>query len=226
MRNDIYALFIIGVTLLIASCASAVERGSPTSLPIPDSTTSVTIGDLRIGPMDLVQMEVFGVGDLDGTYQVDFDGEINVPLIGNVSAVGYTPGELAAVLEERYGEQFLQDPEVNVSIVESVGRRITLDGAVSNPGLYDIRGSVSLLQAVALGGGPSSNANPRKVVVFRQIEGQRHAAAFDLVSIRKGDADDPEIFGNDIIVVDGSGISEGYQNTLRSIPLIALFLAL
>lgn len=223
MRNDIYALFIIGVTLLIASCASAVERGSPTSLPIPDSTTSVTIGDLRIGPMDLVQMEVFGVGDLDGTYQVDFDGEINVPLIGNVSAVGYTPGELAAVLEERYGEQFLQDPEVNVSIVESVGRRITLDGAVSNPGLYDIRGSVSLLQAVALGGGPSSNANPRKVVVFRQIEGQRHAAAFDLVSIRKGDADDPEIFGNDIIVVDGSGISEGYQNTLRSIPLIALF---
>lgn len=175
--------------------------------------------------MDLVQVEVFDVDSLNGTYQVDFSGKMKLPLVGEVAAVGKTPSELSYELEQLYGQQYLQDPNVNVSIVESVGRRITLDGAVKSPGLYPITGSISLLQAVALGGGPSSDANPRKVVVFRQIDGERHAAAFNLNSIRDGGTEDPEIYGNDIIVVDGSDINAAYQTTIRSIPLVALFLA-
>ena len=79
--------------------------------------------------------------------------------------------------------------------------------------------------AIAQAGGPTSGANTRKVAVFRQVNGERFAAAFNLDAIRSGDADDPEIYGNDIIVVDGSEASETYGEVLRSIPLIALFMA-
>lgn len=218
-------ILFLGISFIVQACSSAGSGNYERALPIPDATSSVSQGDMRIGAMDLIEVTVFGVDTLDGTYQVNFDGGIKLPLIGEVDAIGKTPSELSYELERLFEEQYLQDPDVNVSIVESVGRRVTLDGAVNNPGLYPISGRITLLQAVALGGGPATNANPRKVVVFRQVDGMRHAAAFDLVSIRDGTASDPEIYGNDIVVIDGSNISESYQTTLRSIPLIALFLA-
>ncbi len=225
MRIAFFCVVLFSAFQIVVGCASSTSGADFRDLSIPDTTTSVTKGDLRIGAMDLVQVEVFDVDSLGGTYQVDFTGRMKLPLIGEVDAVGKTPSELSFELEQMYGDQYLQDPDVNVTIVESIGRRITLDGAVNKPGLYPITGSISLLQAVALGGGTSDGANPRKVVVFRQIDGERHAAAFNLNSIRNGNDEDPEVFGNDIIVVDGSNISSAYQTTIRSIPLIALFMA-
>lgn len=225
MRIGVVLLGVLGAFLLLTGCSSTQSGQGFQELSIPDTTAAVSQGDLRIGAMDLVQVEVFDVESLNGTYQVDFTGKMKLPLVGEVGAIGKTPSELSYELEQLYGQQYLQDPSVNVSIVESVGRRITLDGAVNSPGLYPITGSISLLQAVALGGGPSPDANPKKVVVFRQIDGERHAAAFNLNAIRNGTSQDPEIFGNDIVVVDGSDINAAYQTTIRSIPLVALFLA-
>lgn len=225
MRVGLVLVCVLCALLFIAGCSTTRTGTGFQELSIPDTTAAVSVGDIRIGAMDLVQVEVFDVDSLNGTYQVDLSGRMKLPLVGEVDAIGRTPSELSYELEQLYGQQYLQDPSVNVSIVESVGRRITLDGAVNRPGLYPITGSISLLQAVALGGGPSTNADPSKVVVFRQVDGERHAAAFNLNAIRNGDGEDPEIFGNDIIVVDGSDINAAYQTTIRSIPLLALFLA-
>lgn len=226
MKRNFLAVCIVFVVTFISGCTTIETTTSNQDLPIPDSTASVSPADIRIGALDLLQVEVFGVESLNGTYQVDFDGRMKLPLVGEIDVIGMTPGELSYLLEEQYGERYLQDPNVNVAIVESVGRRITLDGAVQSPGLYPVTGNITLVQAIALGGGPSQNANLRKVVVFRQIDGKRHAAAFDMLAIRNGSGEDPEIFGNDIIVVDGSNIGETYDRAIRSIPLLALFLAL
>lgn len=217
--------FLVASALVLAACASSNGDGSFETLSIPDATSSVAVGDLRIGQMDTLQVVVFGVDELNGTYQVDFDGNVRLPLIGLVPALGRTPGDLSNEIENLYEENFLQDPSVTVNVIESVGRRITLDGSIKSPGQVSITGSMTLLQAVALGGGPTESANPRRVVVFRQINGERHSASFDLTAIRNGKADDPEIFGNDIIVVDGSEARRTYGEVLRSLPLVALFLA-
>lgn len=222
MKKLLFLLFLMTAT--VAACQSpSAEYGA--DLPIPDATVSVSPADLRIGPMDTVQVEVFGVPELDGTYQVDFAGRVKLPLIGEVPAVGKTAGELATDLQVRYGETYLQDPDVNVTVSESIGRRITIDGSVRSPGLYPITGDMSLLQAVTLAGGPSEGANPRKVVIFRDINGERHAAAFNLLSIRNGNSDDPEVYGNDLIVIDGSEARQSYGELIRSLPVIAFFLA-
>ena len=212
--------------LVIASCSSVGGGASNIStepLALPDTTTVTQSGDLRIGPMDLINVRVFGVDELGGDYQVDHQGEIKLPLVGTLNAKGYTSLEFAEVLESALGETYLQNPDVTVTIEESLGRQITIEGSVRDPGVYDVDGTISLLQAVALGGGTSDDANPEKVIVFRQVEGERMAAGFNLTKIRRGEAEDPRIYGNDIVVVDGSQARQTYGDLLRSVPLLALF---
>lgn len=183
----------------------------------------VQTGDLRIGPMDLLRISVFGVDELDGEYQVDTLGTVKMPLVGEMSAKGYTAIEFSRKLEQRLGETYLQNPDVTVVIAESNGEQITVEGSVTKPGLYEVPGQLSLLQAIALSGGPTLSANERKVAIFREVENQRQVAVFDLKAIRKGDMPDPQVYGNDIIVVDGSQTRENYRDIIRAAPFLALF---
>jgi polysaccharide export outer membrane protein len=59
--------------------------------------------------------------------------------------------------------------------------------------------------------------------VFRTINGKRQAAAFDLVDIRRGQAEDPAIYAGDIIVVDGSAIKELQKQILQGLPILSIF---
>lgn len=217
---------IVAIGLVLAGCSSGVVSNIPQrNLPIPDTTLLANRDDLRVAPLDIVEIKVFGVEDLDGAYQVDPDGKIKFPLIGVVDAQGYTVFELASRLEDKLKASFLRDPQVTVRISEASGQQMTVEGAIEKPGMYPVRGRLTLLQAIALSGGPSRGADPRKVVIFRTVEGQRMAGGFDLLKIRAGQAEDPIVYGNDVIIVDGSGLREGYDEFIRAIPLLGLFLA-
>ncbi len=212
--------------LLLSACQSSSLSGisgSPETLAVPDSTSSLRSGDLRVAPLDVLEIRVFGVPDIGGEYQVDPDGMIKLPLVGGLDAKGYTIFELAQILEARLGDTFLQDPQVSIRVSESFGRQITVEGNVEKPGMYPLKGDMTLLQALAVSGGPSETADQRQVAVFRTIEGTRKAAVFDIVAIREGRAEDPQVFGNDIIVVDGSATRSAYQEFLRAIPFLGLF---
>jgi polysaccharide export outer membrane protein len=82
---------------------------------------------------------------------------------------------------------------------------------------------LTLLQVVAMAHGTDEDANPHRVAVFRQIQGQRMAAAFDLEDIRRGKAEDPRIYSGDIVVVDGSKVRQAWKSALSSLPLLAIF---
>ena len=81
-------------------------------------------------------------------------------------------------------------------------QRVTVDGAVIKPGIFPITGKMSLLQAIALAEGLSKIADPTGVVVFRQVNGQRMAARFDLKQVRGGRTADPNLVAGDIVMVD------------------------
>jgi polysaccharide export outer membrane protein len=83
---------------------------------------------------------------------------------------------------------------------------------------------MTLIQSVAVAGGiDPTQGNPRRLAIFRQIQGQRMAAAFDLVSIRRGEMPDPEIYPGDIIVVESNTRRSLFQDLLQGLPLLALF---
>ncbi len=100
---------------------------------------------------------------------------------------------------------------------------MTVDGAVKQAGTFPIVGPTSLMQAVALAGGTTEDANNRRVAVFRTVGGQRQGAAFDLAAIRHGQAKDPAIYPGDIVIVDGSSVKQGFKKFLQSVPLLAIF---
>ena len=223
------------VAMLVAGgCASsssgALRSGTAravtatTSLPAPDTTTAsgayTGVPDYRIGALDLLQISVFQLEDLDREVRVNSSGMVSLPLIGAVAAGGRTVAELEKEIARRLSESYLQNPQVSVFVKEFTSQRVTVEGAVTKPGIFPITGKTSLLQAIAMSEGLTPLADAQSVIVFRTIEGQRMAALFDLKAIRAGEAEDPLIYGDDIIVVDQSGPRTALKtitDTLRGI---------
>lgn len=212
---------------LLSGCAS--NRGGSIAYDVQDfkapdvESVAPPLSQQKIGPLDRIRVTVFQVADLSGEFTVDASGKIDYPLVGDVMAQGLTPPELSKQISDRLSQRYLRNPSVQVAFLEQQQQTITLDGSVQQPGVVPIRGETTLLRAVALGRGTSEDANPRRVVVFRTIGGKRMAAAFDLTSIRRGEAVDPAIFGNDIIVVDGQRARAVWRDVLSALPILGVF---
>ena len=197
-------------------------------LPPPDTTSASGsyqgASDYRIGAQDLLAISVFGVEELNKEVRVNSNGQISLPLIGGVMAGGRTIPELEADLAKKYSEGYLQKPQVSVFVKEFTSQRITLEGAIAKPGIYPITGKTSLLQAIALAGGiDDRTADLGGIVLMRQINGKRMAAVYDLRQVRKGITGDPQIYGDDIIVVEPSASKTAMRRFIESVPVLGIF---
>ena len=221
-------LFALLAAVLIALGACSSGRGGnvayePENFGAPDvESLAVSPVDARISPQDKLEIRVFQVQDLTGEFIVDSAGQISFPLIGSVTAAGKTTSELSQQLAARLGAKYLQSPKVQVSIKELSEQTVTVDGSVRQPGVFPVRGATSLMKAIALARGTAPDANTSRVVVFRTVNGQKMAGAFDLAAIRRAQANDPIVYGNDIIIVDGNRARSVFGDLLASIPLLAI----
>jgi polysaccharide export outer membrane protein len=187
-------------------------------------TVSGPATEYRIGVGDKLDVRVFQVEDLSfEALVVDTSGNINLPLIGAVRGAGRTAAEMATDIAGRLAMQYLRNPQVTVTVKEAASQKITVDGAVTKPGVYEMRGSTSLLQAVAMAEGPTRVADLTKVAVFRSIDGRRSVALFDLSAIRQGRASDPQVLGDDVIVVDTSRLSSALREVVGALPALSAF---
>lgn len=183
--------------------------------------------EYTIGPADKVRLTVFQVPDLSfEELRVDSAGNVQLPLIGSTRAAGYTPAELSRELEGRLGQRYLRNPQVSVTLVESASQKITVEGAVTKPGVYEMLGRTSLLQAVAMAEGETRVANSRQAVVFRNTVDGRQAAVFDLLAIRAGQQADPTLNGDDIVIIDASRLNVVWRDIISALPAIGSFLYL
>jgi len=167
------------------------------------ATPIVSLGkDYRVGPNDLLEIEVLDLDNVKRTVRVNAAGAISLPLIGAVIVAGLTAQQAETHLADRYREKYLQNPQVSVFVKEFTTERITIDGAVMKPGIYPLTGQITLLRALALAGGFGAIADSSEVRLFRVNEkGERQVAVYDVEMIRSGKSDDPSIKGDDLIVV-------------------------
>jgi len=167
------------------------------------ATPVVGLGkEYRVGPNDLIDVEVFDLDNLKRTVRVNAAGAISLPLIGAVTVAGLTSQEVEARIADRYREKYLQNPQVSVFIKEFTTERITVEGAVVKPGIFPLSGQITLLRALAMAGGFGPIADSSQVMLFRVNEQrQREVAVYDVAKIRSGKSDDPVIRGDDLIVV-------------------------
>jgi polysaccharide export outer membrane protein len=220
MRRQLLSIAAAAL-LALASPALAAKN----NLPPPDSSALLAPAatDYRIGAQDMLEVNVFGIEELKRDVQVDSGGKVLLPLVGQMQAGGRTPDEFSRDLETALKARYMKNPQVIVTVKNAQSQRVTIDGAVNKPGVYPLTGPTTLLQAISLGGGPDQKlANVKKVAVFRQVGGKRHAATFNLNEIRSGKTDDPQIYGNDIVVVDTSGGSKFIQNFQGVFPILGL----
>jgi polysaccharide export outer membrane protein len=218
------------VALLLAVLATACAgRGGDIPYDPPGFTAPDPLANKLpqlptvLGPGDVIDVRVYRVDSLSGEQVIDNTGRIKMPLIGAVTAAGKTTDSLGSDIATALGTRYLQNPDVQVLLKTPVARLVTVDGSVSQPGLYPVSGELSLLQTIAMARGTAQGANPHRVVVFRTIDGQRMAASFDLESIREGKMDDPAIYPEDIVVVDGSSLSATWTLLIQTLPIVALF---
>jgi polysaccharide export outer membrane protein len=222
-------LATFAMALVLAGCGGPrmdIDQMTAAS-PIDIQTVQAVVSpstEYRIGVGDKLDVRVFQVEDLSfEELVVDTSGNINLPLIGAVRGSGRTAGEMSTEIAGRLAAQYLRNPQVTVTVKEAANQKITVDGAVTRPGVYEMRGSTSLLQAVAMAEGPSRVADLTKVAVFRSIDGRRSVAVFDLTAIRQGRATDPQVLGDDVIVVDASRLNSTLREVVGALPAFAAF---
>lgn len=222
-----------GVMILLAvvTAGCSAKRGGDIAYGVPnfvapDAPQPIVAGDTyKLAPLDTISLTVFQVPDLTREYTIDLSGNLTMPLIGNVSAIGLSATELSSLVQRRLAERYLANPNVTIALKESATRVITVDGSVRQPGVFQAIRPLTLLQAVSLARGTDELANPRRVAVFRTIGGKRMAAAFDLTDIRRGKEPDPSIYAGDVVVVDGSGVKKAQRDVLQALPLASIFMA-
>lgn len=215
---------------LAAGCAggSALDERSTAvtvskSLPAPDATTNATdFANYRIGPSDQLSIEVFGAPELKRESEVDASGNLSLPLVGTVVAGGKTPREVSDQIAAQLRGRYIRDPQVTVNILKANPQTFTVDGAVRQPGIYPVNGRMTLQQAVASAKGADDIANLNNVVVFRTVNNQRMAALFSLKEIRAGRISDPQIYGNDVVVV-GENATRRFFRDLSIFPRLGSF---
>jgi polysaccharide export outer membrane protein len=106
---------------------------------------------------------------------------------------------------------------------EAVGQLVTVEGSVNKPGQYPVVGRTSLMRIVAIAGGASDMASLREAIVFRTVGGQRLVARYNIKDIRGARAEDPEILGNDLVVIGQSAGRKLFKDILNVAPLAGVF---
>ena len=178
--------------------------------------------EYRISGRDILEVQVFQVPDLNKTVQVSEDGTVTLPLVGKMQFAGKTTQEAEQVLTAKLKQKYLQSPQVAVLVKEYNSQRVTVEGAVRKPGVYPIRGKTTLLQVIATAEGLDSQSDTT-VVVFRQVEGKRMAARFDVGQIRSGQTGDPAIQSGDVVVAPTSATKATFDVILKSLPIATVF---
>jgi len=124
--------------------------------------------DYRVGPGDVLEVEVYDDPDLSGLVTVQHGGEISFPLLGDVEVKGLTEREVRETLTRLLAKDYLVDPQVAVKVKEHRSQWITLVGEVQRPGKYFLSGSKTLLELLTEAGGFTAQASG-EVVVSRTV---------------------------------------------------------
>lgn len=221
-KAAVAALALIGTAGCSELHTANLPSGESAYAVIPQTATGIKQGAIQ--PGDRLYIRVVGEADLTSDqYWVDGGGKVQVPFAGELDAGGHTTGELQAEITERLGAQYIRDPAVAVSIVQHAASSVTVEGEVQKAGRFEASQGLTLLGALALAQSTTNNAKLDEVVVFRELNGVRQAARFDLGQIRKGGAPDPQIIAGDVVVVGRSAIKGTWHDLLQAAPLFNIF---
>ena len=221
-RKRILCAVAIAAIAALASGPSAIAASNASDFALATIDTT-TVNDYRIGPLDKLNITVFQVKELTvENLQVDASGQILLPLIGVLQAKGRTTLQLSDDIAEKLKAHYLQSPQVSVMVADTASQKVTVEGAVNDAGVFEMKGRTSLLEAVARAKGLAKAANSHRVSIVRSVDGVPHAATFDLAAIAAGKARNPEVIANDVVIVDSARSKSIWHGMVEIMPALYL----
>jgi polysaccharide export outer membrane protein len=121
-------------------------------------------GSYKIGADDVMSISVYDQPDLSKTVRVSSEGYVALPLLGNVKVEGLTVKELKSSVEEKLAADYLVNPQVSIFITEYRSRKIYMLGELSRPGVQELTGNTTLLEAISKAGGVTKNAGKTAII--------------------------------------------------------------
>lgn len=176
-KHKIILVNIVLITITIASLVVSPQaafpqqkeflrlRSTPQGAPITgDSTNDVGMVEYYIGPGDIVDVYVWGNPDLTREVTIRSDGKMAYPFIGTFKAAGLSIDQLQATITKKLAE-YIRAPQVIVSLKSSAGNKIIILGRVNYPGVFSFKGTINVLDALAMAGDFTDDGKSTSVIV-------------------------------------------------------------
>jgi len=171
-----HLLIMILTVTLISACAEKNVISADSDF-LSSHNADKIIKEYRVGIDDVIDINVWRNPELSISVPVRPDGKISMPLIGDLTAAGLTPEDVAKSIKHRL-KSFIRDPNVTVIIKELRSHEyltlVRVTGAVNNPLSLNFRQGMTPLDAILAAGGLNDYAAPDKTKLYRVINGKTH----------------------------------------------------
>jgi polysaccharide biosynthesis/export protein len=168
--------------LTISALATLTGCQTQSGEVLPASASGQKPGILASG--DTIKVSFTAAPELNQAQRIEPDGNVSLPLVGEIYAAGETPAQLQDKLTGLYKSQ-LQNSEVIVTLENTV-IPVVVSGEVQKPGKIVFERPATVLEAIMEAGGFTAYADPKRVSLIRQVKGDHHAQVVDLSPILKG----------------------------------------
>jgi polysaccharide export outer membrane protein len=196
------------LTIAVSWPSFASAQGAPAKKPDTSATPAPAVvadtidPEYKIGPQDVLRIDVWKEPDISRTIPVRPDGKISLPLLNDVQAAGFTAMQLAGALREGLAK-YLTSPQVTVTVSEINSRRVYLTGEVNHPGALPLLPGMTVLQALSSAGGFTQFAKLKNIYVMRTENGKQVKHPFNYKEVVKGNLAEQNIplQPGDVIVI-------------------------
>ena len=198
IRCLLFLIIACGIGFFNQSMAADTTEASP-----PETKKEiVTDPSYIIGPMDVLEIQVWKEPDFSRQVLVRPDGKITLPLVGDILASGMNTMGLKALLSEKL-EDFVSKPEVTVIVLDSRSKNFYIIGKINRPGTYPLNPDMTVLQAISVAGGLAEWADKDSIRIIRRSGGKDEILSFDYDKVISGESLEQNILlnPNDTIII-------------------------
>jgi polysaccharide biosynthesis/export protein len=202
---SLFASIVLALSLTGQALPPAPVSQPPPPTPKLDPARSDPNARYTLGPQDQLKITVFDEPELSNIYRVDSDGFITFPMINKVAAGGITPVELQERIRTMLASGYIRNPQVRVEVEGYKSQSVIVSGEVRAPGKIPMSGSMTLVEALAAAGSPTSAAS-NDVTVSRQKRNSSGVVAdindVDIIHVNVKDLQLGRA-GRDLVLQDG-----------------------
>lgn len=215
----------MGIVVVLASTfltcfSSAQESSGLRDAAVMSETSKDATTTPQLQPRDS-RYEVHAGDSFDITFElspefnqigvtIQPDGFVTLRGVGDIKVEGQTVPQLTQTLRTAYGK-ILHDPIISVALKDFEKPYFVADGQIGHPGKYDLRGSVTLTQAIAIAGGFTDSSKHSQVLLFRRVSDQWIEAK--IINVKKMEKsgklfEDPVLHPGDMLFVPKNNLSK------------------